>query len=87
MIMSFITFFVKLKNLTNKSFAKSRMRLHCVLRVYLPMLQVMLEEYLCVEDPSGGLRRNPRPLSLDVIFKFCCLSFRTLVFGIVIIYF
>jgi len=25
-----------------------------------------------VEDPSGGLRRNPRPLPLDVIFKFRC---------------
>ena len=47
----------------------------------------MLEEYLCVEDPSGGLRRNPRPLPLDVIFKIPLLSFRTLVFGIVVIYF
>ena len=28
----------------------------------------MLEEFLCVEDPSGGLRQNPHPLSLDVIF-------------------
>ena len=26
-------------------------------------------------------------LSLDVYFKFCCLSFRTLTFGIVIMYF
>ena len=35
------------------------LRVHCVLRVYLPLLQVMHEEYICVEDSSGGHRRNP----------------------------
>ena len=33
------------------------LRVHCVLRVYLPLLQMIHEKYLCVEDSSGGLRR------------------------------
>ena len=36
---------------------RSVLRVHCILRIYLPLLQVMHEKYLCVEDSSGGLRR------------------------------
>ena len=44
------------------------LEVHCVLRVYLPLLQIMLEEYLCVEDSAGGHRRILVLLSLDVYF-------------------
>ena len=51
------------------------------------MLQVMLEEYLVWRILLVGSDGFLAPLPLDVIFKFRCLSFRTLVFGIVIMYF
>ena len=64
------------------------MRVYCVLRVYLTLLQVMLEEYLVWRILLVGSDEFLATLSLDVFFlKFRCLSFRTLVFGIVIMYF
>ena len=55
------------------------MRVHCVLRIYLPLLQVMHEEYHCVKDSSGGHRRNPCVISIVVSSMFIFIPLFTII--------
>ena len=63
------------------------MRVHCVLRVYLPLLQVTLEEFLEWRIHLVGSDGILVILSLDVSFNIPLFIILNSVFGIVIMYF